>query len=110
MEIRDKQVLTKILDETNIIETMITGNDFKQFTSDEKTKRAVCMTLINIGELVKTLSEDFKLSNPSVPWKAIAGLRDVTAHRYQTLKMEDVWATVEYDLPKLKEELGKLIL
>jgi len=109
MDKMGKQVLIKILDEANVIEDLVRGADFKEFVSDEKTKRAVCMTLINIGELVKLLSEEFGFLNPDIPWRAIAGLRDVTAHRYQTLRMEDIWTTVQDDLPILKEQIDKLL-
>jgi uncharacterized protein with HEPN domain len=32
-------------------------------------------------------------------------MRDVTAHKYQTLKMNDVWVTLKDDLPKFKKQL-----
>ena len=63
------------------------------------------MTLINIGELVKNLTEEFKLNYNLIPWRAIAGMRDITVHKYQTLKMGDVWVTLEIDIPNLKLNL-----
>lgn len=66
------------------------------------------MTLINIGELVKNLSDAFRMSHKNIPWRAISGLRDVTAHKYQTLRMEDVWLTVTEDIPALQKELDFL--
>jgi len=32
-------------------------------------------------------------------------LRDVTAHKYQTLKMEDIWMTATVDIPKFCQQL-----
>ena len=55
------------------------------------------------------MSEDFRLSNADVPWRAIAGLRDVTAHRYQTLRMEDIWETCQTDMPLLREQITKIL-
>jgi uncharacterized protein with HEPN domain len=109
MEDRDSQILSKIMAESVLIADMLTGFDLDMFSQDEKTKRAVCMTLINIGELVKALSEDFRADYKHIPWRAIAGLRDVTAHRYQTLRMEDIWATVQQDILILREELTKIV-
>lgn len=53
MNNRDLQLLNKIIKEIDIAIAMI--NDFSEsaFLNDEKIKRATCMTLINIGELVK---------------------------------------------------------
>ena len=50
-----------------------------------------------------------KRENPSIPWRQIAGLRDVTAHRYMTLRMENIWETVSVDVPTLKEQIEKII-
>ena len=66
------------------------------------------MTLINIGELVKNLSDEFRMAHNHIPWRAISGLRDITAHKYQTLRMEDVWLTATRDIPQLKKELDTI--
>lgn len=108
MNNKDYQIISKILQEIDVLEDFITDFDFDRFTADERTKRAVCMTFINIGELTKSLTEDFKRINTGVSWKSIAGMRDITAHKYQTLKMGDVWLTISNDLPKLKEQLNEI--
>jgi len=109
MDKRDRILLTKISSETTIIKDLIAGFDCNTFVGDEKTKRAVCMTLINIGEMVKLLSDSMKQSNQSIPWRSIAGLRDVTAHGYQTLRMEDIWETVTGDIPALHKLIERLL-
>ena len=108
MNDRNHQVIKKILSEINIIEELIQGFDMESFKVDEKTKRACCMTLINMGELVKSLTNEFKENNKNVPWRGISGMRDITAHKYQTLKMEDVWLTIVKEVPNLKVELNKI--
>jgi uncharacterized protein with HEPN domain len=109
MENRDFQILKKILLEIDVLEEMIMGFDLEKFIQDERTKRAVCMTLINIGELVKNLNEDFRQIYKEVPWRGIAGMRDITAHKYQTLKMGDVWTTLENDIPDFKTQLLDIV-
>lgn len=74
---------------------------FDNFKSNEMQKRAVCMTVVNIGELVKGLNMDIRKQFTDIPWKAMAGFRDVTAHKYQTLNMEDVYITVTEEFPKI---------
>ena len=109
MDKRDKVLLQKILSEANVIVELIDEFDCDSFVNDEKCKRAVCMTLINIGEMVKLISTDIKSKNPSIPWRSIAGLRDVTAHGYMTLHMEDIWETINVDVPKMSKQI-KIIL
>lgn len=109
MRHRDQIILKKIISEINIVFEMLGTADFDDFMSDEKLKRAVGMTVINIGELVKNITEETRLAHREIPWKAIAGMRDIAAHKYQTLRMEDVYNTVTMDFPSLKEQLKSLI-
>jgi len=108
MKNRDKQIVKKILEEINVAEAMIGTYDLDYFLSNEMAKRAACMTLINIGELSKNLTEQFRNDNNHIPWRAIAGMRDITAHKYQTLKMTDVWVTLTEDIPRLKLQLTEI--
>ena len=67
------------------------------------------MTVINIGELVKNVTDELREEHKEVPWKQVAGFRDITAHKYQTLRMEDVYMTVRKDFPKLRENLAMIL-
>lgn len=109
MERRDKIVLRKILSEIEIAEKMITGHSLQEFLADELLKRAACMTVINIGELVKNLSSNCRMAYPAVPWREIAEFRDIAAHKYQTLRMEDVFETIQTDFPVLFENINDII-
>ena len=63
----------------------------KTFLENELVKRAITMTVINIGELVKNITDETRKKYTKIPWKAIAGMRDIAAHKYQTLRIEDVY-------------------
>ena len=54
MQHRDEMVCRKIISEIDIGLSMIRGYSLDSFLQNELVKRAVCMTTINIGELVKT--------------------------------------------------------
>ena len=110
MSRRDKVILQKVISEINIGAEMIGDTSFESFVADEKLKRAVCMTVINIGELVKNITDETRVRYSFIPWKAIAGMRDLTAHKYQTLRMEDVYDTVKRDFPVLKIDLEKVLV
>lgn len=109
MNNRDRRILQKMYEETNIIPQLLAGADLEVFGTDEKIRRAVCMTLINIGELVKALSEEMRATNRHIPWRAIAGLRDVAAHHYQTIRIEDIWQTIVTDIPLLNTQIMELL-
>ena len=76
---RDLITLSKIIDEINVAMTMMGDSDFESFDADEMKKRAICMTAINIGELVKNLSSECTQAKNNIPWKLIAGFRDIAA-------------------------------
>ena len=108
MTSRDSQILTKILSEIAVAGQLLDGVSMESFVSDERTARAISMTLINIGELVKNLTPELKQAHPDIPWRAISGMRDITAHKYQTLRKEDVYSTCVDDLPAFERQLRQL--
>ena len=109
MQHRDKIILQKVLSEIEIGAQLLGHALLEDFLQDEMQKRAVSMTVINIGELIKNISEEMRLSHREVPWKAVAGMRDLAAHKYQTLRMEDVYSTVKTDFPALKGMIEEIL-
>lgn len=109
MQHRDRIIIGKIVSEISIGLDMLGTADLKEFEKDEKLKRAVSMTVINIGELIKNITDDTRKKYPQIPWKAIAGMRDIAAHKYQTLRMEDVYNTVHDDFIVLREQLEDVL-
>lgn len=109
MEHKDRIVLQKVLDEIHIAQEMMAACSLDEFLRNEMLMRAVGMTVINIGELVKNLSEPCRKAYPHIPWKEIAGFRDIAAHKYQTLRMDDVYETVVSDFPTLCRQIEEII-
>ena len=108
MEHRDRIILQKVLSEIGIAQEMMGGCSLDQFKQSEMLMRAVGMTVINIGELVKNTTDELREAHPDIPWRAIAGMRDITAHKYQTLRKEDVYSTCVEDMPVFEAQLKTL--
>ena len=102
---KDRVILQKVIREIDIGENLLGDTEREAFCFNEMQKRAVSMTVINIGELIKNISDDMRSAHREVPWKAVAGMRDLAAHKYQTLRMEDVYNTVKTDFPELRKML-----
>lgn len=109
MNHRDYILIKKIISELDVADELLGSETLQNFEKDEKTKRAVCMTVINIGELIKNITDPTRQAYPKIPWKQAAGFRDIAAHKYQTLKMGDVYDTVRNDFPKLKIQLKNIL-
>jgi uncharacterized protein with HEPN domain len=109
MRLRDKTVLNKICSEIDVATEILGNTSLENFLTDETTKRAVAMTAINIGELVKSLTQELKEKNKNVAWKEAATLRNIAAHKYETLRMDQVYDTVKKDFPTLKSQIKKIL-
>ncbi len=109
MQHRDIIVLKKVIDEIDIAEQMLNDVSMEVFLKDEVLKRAVSMTIINIGELIKNVTDDTRKKYKEINWKDAAGMRDITAHRYQTLRMEDVYNSAIIDYPQMKDKLQNIL-
>ena len=61
-----------------------------------------------IGEAVKKIPDDVRNSYKDIPWKKIAGLRDILIHEYFGINMNIVWDIIENKLQPLKEAVTNL--
>jgi len=109
MNIRDRNILQKIVEEATVVFNMLYGVNELAFLANEEKMRATCMTLINIGELVKNLSNDIRENYKQIPWKDMAGLCDVSAHGYFTLRMPDIWIYASIKLPMLSRQIKEIL-
>ena len=90
-----------------IISYTIEGHDY--FYTDTRTQDAVVRNFEIIGEVVKRLPNELLAKQAHIPWRAIAGFRDVLIHDYAKIDLDEVWLTIERDIPQLKEAIQHLI-
>jgi len=62
-----------------------------------------------IGEAAKHLSESVKSRRPDIPWREIAGFRDVLIHNYMGINLRRVWNVIEKALPNLQLAIDELL-
>jgi uncharacterized protein with HEPN domain len=78
--------------------------------SDGLVFDAVRIRLLEIGEAVKALPDELLGTQPSIPWRQIARMRDHLAHRYFDTAHSIVQATVDNDLPVLEKAVQAMML
>jgi uncharacterized protein with HEPN domain len=57
---------------------------------------------------VKNIDDDFRDKYPQIPWKKIAGMRDIITHEYFGVKLDRVRDVMKKDLPDLKKKIGTM--
>jgi len=83
------------------------GMTFEAFVADEKTVYATVRALEIMGEAAKRVPADVRGRYPAIPWRNMAGIRDVVIHEYDRVDREIVWKTVHSDLPEVEPEVRR---
>lgn len=96
--------LRLLLDSIEKIKEYTRGMKRADFKVDGKTQSAVIMQLQVIGELAKKIPESIRVSI-AIPWKQMAGLRDLVSHDYFSLDLEVIWNTVETNIPDAEAKI-----
>ena len=104
MTYRDRQRLADIQAAIDAIRSHLQRGDL----SDGLVFDAVRIRLLEIGEAVKTLPPELLGTQPGIPWRQIARMRDHLAHRYFDTAHAILQATVDDDLPELERAVGAL--
>jgi uncharacterized protein with HEPN domain len=85
-----------------------TGGDRQRFESSRLVQDAVIRNLQTLTESSQRLSESIKETAPDVPWRELAGFRNVVVHGYLGVDLTIVWSTIEKDLPALGAALARM--
>ena len=108
---RNKVVLLKIVKYCDDINFLIQkfNNDFANYINDISFQYSCNMCIIQIGELISRLSEDFRQQHKEIPWKEIKAMRNMHAHDYEKVDFDTMWKTLTLDIPDLKNKLREII-
>jgi len=105
---RDRLYLSHILDALNKIETYVTVGR-ETFLATSHWQDAVIRQLEIVGEATKRISPDLCSKHPNVPWRRIAGLRDVLIHDYMGVDLNAVWEITQKEVPALKTNIQGIL-
>ena len=78
------------------------------FLADKRTRQAVIMSLIIIGEAATKVMDgyaEFIQAHAEVPWRSMRNIRNRMAHGYFDINPDVVWETVQEWPPELLQQL-----
>ncbi len=107
---RDYSIYLKdIIINIDAVRSFISNMSYAEFVQDKKTNYSVVRCLEIIGEASKHIPATIRNKYPEVPWKAIAGTRNIIVHDYADVDLKEVWETVVSDLAPLREQIEKIL-
>ena len=101
---RDRDIIEHILRYCDQIDAAHAdfGCSQERFVESSTYQNAISMCILQIGELVNRLSEDFKAAHAQIPWHKIRGMRNYVAHEYGTIDFDVVWFVATNSVRELK--------
>lgn len=106
---KDPQLfIDHILECIELVEDYLNGKTVEDFMASTQLQDAVIRRIEIIGEATKNLPQDFKEKHVDIPWKEMAGMRDIIVHEYFGVDLKLTWRVATGDIKGLKAQLGKL--
>lgn len=79
------------------------------FMQTQMVQDAVIRNFEILGEATKRISAEFRLIYPDVPWRNMAGFRDVLIHNYISVDLDVIWEIIQADLPDLSNKIKAIL-
>lgn len=101
--------LQDILESIEHIQRFLLDVSEDEFYDNVEKQDAVLRRLEIIGEAVKHLPEEMRVNHPNIPWRQIAGMRDIIIHEYFGVTLEMIWIVASDDIPDLKDTVESIL-
>jgi uncharacterized protein with HEPN domain len=98
-----KEAIEKIFSFTNNI------SNHEEFHQSQIVFDAVMMNIVVIGEAVSRLTDDFISKNNHIDWIKIKGLRNIIAHDYVGIDVEEIWQIVKNTIPEFNNQINEIL-
>ena len=100
-----KSSIEDILESCLKIDEYTKGVNENDFYENTQMQDAVLRRLEVMGEAAKNIPQEMRDKYPQIPWKNIAGMRDVLIHAYFGVNIKRVWKVVKVDIPTVKDNI-----
>ena len=107
----DKNIfrLEHVVQSIEKIEFITKDLSYGQYLEDWIKQDAIVRNIEIIGEAIRNVEDELIQLYPDVPWNEARGMRNILILEYFRVELDEVWKTLNEDLPKLKHQI-QLIL
>jgi uncharacterized protein with HEPN domain len=105
MEKRDRLYLRHIAAAVEKISSFTEGVAFEDFEKAELLQGAIIHQFLIIGEAANKVSYEFRDTHPHWPWRGMISMRNKLIHDYFRISLEEIWKTLQDNLPQIKNLL-----
>lgn len=80
-----------------------------EFQNDSEKQGAIIRRIEIMGEATKKISSQTRKKYPNIPWKEMAGMRDVVIHEYFGISINLIWKVATKEIQEIKPEIEKIL-
>ncbi len=98
---RQEGLLRDMLDSARQIQAYLVGMSLGTFSANVEKQDAVLRRFEIVGEAASRVSPETQTLFPSLPFRSMRGMRNIIAHDYGEVDLDQVWETASKDVPVL---------
>lgn len=108
-DVRDRASLLDMLEFAREAVAFAHGRKRSDLDRDRSFLRSLERVLELIGEAARRISEATRDAHPAIPWQDIIGMRNIIAHEYGKIDLDEIWKATQADVPKLVSALEGIV-
>ena len=107
MTLRDREALNDLI---AVIDRALGFpiDDFDALEQTDYLQDALIRCLEVLGEAVKRLSPELRDQHRDLPWRGMAGMRDLLIHAYDRVDLEEVWQAYQ-QFPAIRKRMLEIL-
>ena len=98
---RQDGLLRDMLDSARQIQAYLRGMTLETFSGNVEKQDAVLRRFEIVGEAASRVTQETQEQFPTLPFRSMRGMRNIIAHDYGEVDLDQVWETASTDIPPL---------